>query len=241
MIHGITRSSYLGEPDFARACDQHTAYIEALRKCGLNVHILEADETFPDSVFVEDTALLTTKAAIITNPGAASRRGEVLAMQNTLSHLFSDIRSISPSGTIEAGDIMEAEGHFFIGLSERTNNQGAVQMITFLESMGFTASTVPFEEVLHLKTGVNYLTSNTMLVSGEFCSRSEFRQYKQIEISPEEAYAANSVWVNDIVLVPAGHPRSSQAIREEGFDVLEVDVSEYQKLDGGLSCLSLRF
>jgi len=241
MVHGLTRSTHLGTPDFSRACEQHAAYIEALQYCGLEVLVLEADEAFADSVFVEDTALLTPAGVIITRPGTTSRCSEVLAIRKTLSHYFSDIHNIASPGTIEAGDIMAADGHYFIGLSERTNPEGAAQMIAILKAMGFGASTVSFNEVLHLKTGVNYLESNILLVSGEFCSRAEFRTFEQIEISPEEDYATNSVWINDVVLVPAGFPQTAAAIRTCGFEVLEVDVSEYQKLDGGLSCLSLRF
>jgi len=241
LAQGLTHSTNLGIPDFVRACEQHAAYIEALQSAGLEVTILPADEAFPDSVFVEDTALLTAAGAIITNPGAPSRRGEVLAMQAVLQQHFATIQPISPPGTIEAGDIMAVDQHYFIGLSERTNAQGARQMISLLEGLGLTASTIPFNEVLHLKTGVNYLGSNTLLVSGEFCARDEFSAFKQIEISPDEEYAANSLRINDLVLVPAGHPKSRQAIQAQGFTVLEVDVSEYQKLDGGLSCLSLRF
>ena len=131
--------------------------------------------------------------------------------------------------------------HYYIGLSERTNPAGARQMTAILESHGLRASTVHLTEVLHLKTGLGYLENNNLLVCGEFLDNAEFQQYKLLRVDPDEAYAANSVWINDIVLSPKGFPKTRTLIEAAGYKVREVDVSEFQKLDGGLSCLSLRF
>lgn len=240
MVDGLT-SANLGVPVYENALKQHRNYIEALKSCGLEVIVLEADEKYPDSTFVEDVALLTPQCAIITNPGAESRRGEVEEMRELLKKYYSNIVEINSSGFVEAGDIMMVGSHFYIGLSERTNLAGAKQMIAALEKYGLTGSVVSLEKVLHLKTGLAYLEKNNLVVCGEFINHSEFDKFNKIIIPEEESYAANCIWVNDTVIIPAGFPKSKQSIQNAGYSILEVDVSEFQKLDGGLSCLSLRF
>ncbi len=240
MVDGITTAN-LGTPDYSKAIEQHQNYIVALKKCGLNVTVLEADENFPDSTFVEDTALITPHCVIITNPGAESRQQEIQSMKITLSDFFDHIETINSPGTVEAGDIMMVGNHYYIGLSARTNLSGANQMTEILKKYGMTASTIPLKEVLHLKTGLSYLENNNLLVCGEFQSISEFQQYNQLRVEADEAYAANSVWINGHVLIPAGFPKARQLVESCNYQVIEVDVSEFQKIDGGLSCLSLRF
>lgn len=131
--------------------------------------------------------------------------------------------------------------HFYVGRSARTNEEGIKQFIAILEKHGLSGSEVPLEKVLHLKTGVNYIENNNMLVSGEFIDKPDFAKYNKIVIPEEEAYAANCIWVNDKVIVPEGYPAVEKAVKDAGYEVLLVDTSEYRKLDGGLSCLSLRF
>ncbi len=240
IIKGL-RSADLGIPDYKLALRQHSDYVRALEICGLETIVLDADERFPDSVFVEDTALLTPSCAIITRPGAQSRRGETEGIKPAIECCFESVYEIMEPGTVEAGDIMMVGSHYFIGLSERTNREGAEQIISFLERHGMTGSTVGLKEVLHLKTGLSYLEKNTLLVAGEFLQLEEFQRFNIIEIDQAESYAANCIWVNGTVLVPAGYPKTSQKIKEAGYYTIEVDVSEFHKLDGGLSCLSLRF
>lgn len=240
MTRGIT-SAELGLPDTALALHQHENYIRALRELGLNVTILKPDERFPDSTFVEDTALLTPGCAIITRPGAPSRRREIDAMRDVVSSFYDRVETIHAPGTVDAGDILMAGDHYFIGLSRRTNAEGARQTIEILRRHGFQASTVPLEHVLHLKSGVAYIENNTMVISGEFTTFPAFERFTHIEVKPEEAYAANCVWINGTVLVARDFPFTAAGIRAAGYDVTELDMSEFQKLDGGLSCLSLRF
>lgn len=240
MINGIT-SAHLGRPDYAKALMQHQDYIEALYECGLEVLVLDADENFPDSTFVEDVALCTQECAIITNPGAVTRNQEIHSIIPPLKKHYQQIEFIKAPGTVEAGDIMMVGEHFFIGLSERTNLQGAEQMITILNKYDYTSSMVTMKNFLHLKTGVNYLENNNILASGEFIEKAEFTPFNLSEIPEEEAYATNSVWINGTVLTPTGFPKTRLIIENLGYKVREVDVSEFQKLDGGLSCLSLRF
>jgi len=240
MLKGLTTAE-LGLPDYENALVQHAEYIKVLKECGLEVMVLEEDEKHPDSTFVEDTALLTRECAIITNPGALSRRGEIIEIKNLLKEYYSNIEEVQEPGTVDAGDIMMVGSHFYIGLSERTNEKGAEQVVEYLEKYGMRGSTVNLEEVLHLKTGVAYLERNNLVACGEFILKEEFQGFNILEIDKDESYAANCIWVNDTVLMPKGFPKSKEMIKSEGYAVKEVDVSESRKLDGGLSCLSLRF
>jgi dimethylargininase len=240
MVNGIS-SAKLGKPDYAKALEQHSAYINALESCGLKVTVLEADSAYPDSCFVEDAALVTPNCAIITRPGALSRRGETTAIEQALASFYEDIAYINPPGTLDAGDMMMVGKHFSIGLSERTNRAGAKQMIAILEAHGLSGSTITMNEMLHLKTGVSYLEHNNLVVTGEMVSKAEFKEFNKIIIDEAEAYAANCIWVNDYVLLPQGRPKAKAAIEAAGYKVISLNTSEFEKLDGGLSCLSLRF
>jgi dimethylargininase len=231
----------LGVPDYNKAIKQHQSYINALADCGLEIIILEADENYPDSTFIEDTALLTPRCAIIMNPGAPSRRGEIIEIKKVLSQFYSNIEQIYAPGTAEAGDIMMVANHFFIGLSERTNADGANQVIKILNYYNMSGSTIKLQKVLHLKTGAAYLENNCLAVTGEFTACSDFDNFIKIEIPEEESYAANCIWVNDKVIIPAEYPVTKQKMEKRGYSVIETDVSEFQKVDGGISCLSLRF
>lgn len=248
LSEGITSAPELGKPIYEKALEQHDAYVAALSACGLEVTVLPALEEFPDSCFVEDTAVVTRRGAIVDNPGAPSRNGEAAAMEPTLREFFSDdrIARIEAPGTLEGGDVMMVGDRFYVGRSARTNAEGIRQFVHILEGWGLEGGEVPLKEVLHLKTGVNYLGENpagerVLLVSGEFVENPAFDGYRRITVPPEEAYAANSLWVNGTVIVPAGYPRVLAAVQGAGFPALTVDTSEYRKVDGGLSCLSLRF
>jgi len=240
FLKGLTTSN-LGLPNLNKALFQHREYIRVLQSCGLEVLVLEADEDYPDSTFVEDTALLTTQCAIITNPGAPSRKGETAAMKEVLQDFYPTVEQITPPGTAEGGDILKVGTHFYIGLSERTNLKGAQQVIEILNEYGLDGSTVRLDNVLHLKTGISYLERNIMAASGEFLSKAEFKKYKILKVAEAESYAANCLWINGTVLVPQGFPQTQEAIEYTGYRTKAVDVSEFRKMDGGLSCLSLRF
>lgn len=240
LVEGIT-SANLGKPDYELALQQHEKYINALKRCGVKVTILEADERYPDSVFVEDTAVLTEKCAVITYPGAVSRQGEEVSIKEALKNFYTTIECIEAPGTLEGGDVMMVGEHFYVGLSERTNEEGARQFAEILNKYGYTVSNVFMEKFLHLKSGLAYLENNNLLVAGEFIHHPEFEKFNRIIIDESEYYAANCIWVNDVVLVPMGYPKTRTAIKQAGYETIEVDVSEFRKLDGGLSCLSLRF
>lgn len=240
MVHGITTAN-LGKPDISLALQQHAAYVTALESCGLEVTILEPDNRFPDSTFVEDTALLTPKCAIITRPGAVTRRGETIEMESVLKRFFTHIEKIEPPGTIEAGDILPVEDTYFIGLSQRTNREGADQIIRILKKYGYTGIKVSPSDTLHLKTGVAYLGRNNLVVTGEFGEKRIFRSFNLLKIPEQEKYAANCILINGKVLLAKGFSKSKELIESAGYQTIELEVSEFRKLDGGLSCLSLRF
>ena len=240
MIHGITTAG-LGVPDFEKALEQHARYVEDLRTCGLDVLVLDADRRYPDSTFIEDVALCTSQSAIVTNPGAPSRNGEKIEIESVLRSFYNTVEAIESPGTLDAGDVMMVGRHFYIGISERTNQEGAEQLMRTLTNHQMTGSKIPLNKVLHLKSSVSYLEKNNMLVSGEFVHHAAFKNYNRIVVDPGEAYAANSLWINGNVLVPTGFPETANKIQEAGYRTISIDVSEFQKLDGGLSCLSLRF
>jgi len=234
----------LGAPVFERVLEQHERYCEALVECGLALTRLEADERYPDSTFVEDTAVVTAHGAILMRPGAESRAGEVAAIKPALEEFFGAMPGIEAPGTVDGGDICEAGEHFFLGLSHRTNEEGARQLARHLRALGYTSSTVDVRamtRILHLKSGIAYLGEDTLVVMEEMAERLEFAGFDLVRVSEEERYAANCVRVNERVLVAKGYPRLEAALRERGFEPLALEMSEFRKMDGGLSCLSLRF
>ncbi len=240
---GLT-SGMLGVPSYEKALDQHLRYCQALELCGLRVTVLEADLRYPDATFVEDTAVLTPNSAILTRPGARSREGEVAEIYDPLAQFFRAFHQIRAPGTLDGGDICQAENHFFIGISGRTNQEGGQQLAELLAREGHTSSFVDirgFATVLHLKSGIAYLGDNHLVASEELHGHLHFRGYNLIGVSATESYAANCLRINDRVLVPAGFPDLRDSLERLGYAVLSLEMSEFEKMDGGLSCLSLRF
>jgi dimethylargininase len=234
----------LGRPDLRRALSQHAAYCDALEECGLALTRLEADPRHPDSTFVEDTAILTPHGAILTRPGAPSRSGEVDAIRVPLSNFFSEFSEIAAPGTLDAGDICEAGDHYFIGISDRTNEEGAGQLAAILAGMGATSALVDIRGVpgiLHLKSGIAYPGNGRIVAIDALAGHPALASQEVVRVPSDEAYAANCDRVNDRVLFAAGHPRLEASLRRMGYDLLLLEMSEFQKMDGGLSCLSLRF
>ena len=236
----------LGAPDFGRALQQHADYCAALVRNGCELFTLAADDRFPDSTFVEDTALmLPNEGAILARPGAASRAGEVDAIRDTVAQFFPpELPRILPNGTLDAGDVCDAGRHFFIGISHRTNAEGARQLAEWLATFGCTASTVDIRDVrgiLHLKSGVCALDDDRLIVIDALASHPAFHGYDLVRVPAGEEYAANCVRVNDVIFVADGYPQTHALLRSLGYTLEVIDMSEYAKMDGGLSCLSLRF
>jgi dimethylargininase len=241
-------SAAAGPPDVDRALEQHADYVQALRDCGLAVTCLEPDAMYPDGTFVEDTSIVTGRGAILTRPGAASRAGEVQSMGECLSGFFAELSRIAAPGSVDGGDICEADGHFLIGVSARTNLEGAEQLAQHLGRWGYTSSSIDIrgnQALLHLKSGIAYLGEGLWVADS--ASEEQLRSEKGIKVrdlilvARGEAYAANCVRVNDAVFVADGYPQLSAALRSRGCRLVHLDMSEFRKMDGGLSCLSLRF
>jgi dimethylargininase len=243
FAEGITTAS-LGVPIYEKALKQHAGYCRALARCGLHVTLLGSDLRHPDSTFVEDAAVLTGAGAILTRPSAESRVEEPVALREPLARFFPVLREILAPGTLEGGDICETGGHFFIGISRRTNQEGRRQLAALLALEGYTSSFVDIRGVkgiLHLKSGISYVSDNNLVVVDELGECAEFRRYNLIRVRPEERFAANCLRVNEYVLLAAGCPGLRDSLERLGYKVLELDLSEFWKMDGGLSCLSLRF
>ncbi|KTC68044.1 NG,NG-dimethylarginine dimethylaminohydrolase [Legionella birminghamensis] len=241
MTQGLSNAG-LGLPDYHLALQQHQQYIITLENCGVEVLVLPPADDFPDSCFVEDAALLTERMAVLTRPGAESRQGEVELLEESIRRFYSsNIVKIQEPGTLDAGDVLRVENHFYIGLSARSNMEGAKQLITLLNNHGYTASVIPLHKFLHLKTGVSYIGNGYLLVGGELINHPEWEPLKQITVEADEAYAANCILVNDYLLIPSGFSKISLRLKQLGHKLVELDCSEFRKLDGGLSCLSLRF
>ncbi len=239
LAAGITTSG-LGAPDFILACEQFDRYVALLDECGLDVTVLEALEGFPDAHFVEDTAVVTPDVAVITHPGAPARQGE----QHTIAKAMAAHRTlakIESPGTLDGGDILMIGTHFLIGISDRTNDEGARQLGAILESHGNTWQAVPVAAGLHFKSSVNLVGPDTLLVTEVFAGRRELADFEQIIVPPEEEYAANTLLINGRLIMPTGYPETRSRLGDTGMPIIELDTSEFRRMDGGLTCLSLRF
>ena len=240
---GIT-SSGLGKPDLALALEQHDAYCRALERLGVSLVRLAPDPDYPDSTFVEDAAIVTARGAILTRPGAASRAGEVSAIGAALGEWFPELGEITAPGTVDGGDVCEAGQHFFIGVSERTTPDGAAQLAEWLGRHRFDSSVIDIRTMpglLHLKTGLSWLGERRLLATGEMADHPALSGWDIMRVPGGEDYAANCIRVNDALLVARGFPGTSVLLGELGYDLVPLAMSEYRKMDGGLSCLSLRW
>lgn len=240
---GIT-SSGLGPPDLAVALKQHQAYCQTLERLGLTLIRLEPAPEFPDSTFVEDTAIVTARGATLTRPGAASREGEVRSIGDELGRWFPELGAITGPGTVDGGDVCEAGQHFFIGLSERTNPEGAAQLAEWLGRHRFSSSVIDIRGIpglLHLKTGLSWLGERRLLATADIAGHAGLSGWEVVRVPEGEDYAANCIRVNEALLVARGFPATSALLAELGYDLVPLPMTEYRKLDGGLSCLSLRW
>lgn len=233
-------SAGLGAPDVETMVAQHRNYVGVLESLGLQVTVLDADEAFPDGCFVEDTAVVTPNVAVITRQGAPSRRGEEGVIEPLLARHRPIARIVEP-GTVDGGDIVVSGNRVLIGLSGRTNEEGARQLARILEADGSRCITLAAGDGLHLKSSVNSVGCDRLLITQAFSDRPELKAFERIVIPAEESYAGNSLWMNGQVLVPAGFPRTRELIEAVGIETIETGMSEFRKMDGGLTCLSLRF
>lgn len=235
---GLTTAG-LGPPDFSLLLEQHAAYIRTLRSLGLEVIVLDPAPGFPDAYFVEDAAVVLPEMAVVTNPGAPSRRGEAALIEPVLARYRRTVR-VEPPGTLDGGDVLAVGNRFFIGLSARTNAEGAEQLGRILAGHGLSWTPVVVAGGLHLKSGICALGDDTLVLAESLADDRAFGGHRRIVLSPGEEYAANSLWVNGSVLTPAGFPSVRAKLARLGLPVIELEMSEVRKMDGGLTCLSLR-
>jgi dimethylargininase len=241
VVDGL-RAVDKGQPDIKRFQAEHSAYVKVLERAGLKVEVLPSLEAFPDSVFVEDAALCLPGGTIILRPGAPSRAGEAEAIATALSGLGHEMRRLSPGVCVDGGDILVTDTVILVGLSARTNQAGFAALKNILGGWGYSVQAVHTpENVLHFKTDCSLMDSETILATSRLAGVECFAPFRVLTVPPGEEAAANSIRVNNKVLVPAGYPATAELISRAGYAVEVVRADQAALLDGGLSCMSLRF
>ena len=226
--------------DLANARRQHDAYEKALVGAGCRVDRIPATDDMPDSVFVEDAAIVVDELAIVTRPGAESRRRETAAVAAALAP-YRPLVTIEAPGAIDGGDVLRVGTRVFVGESARTNSAAIAQLIHHLAPLGYTVHAVKVEGCLHLKSAVSAITEDTLLFNPAWVHGDAFRPLTLVEVDPAEAYAANALLVGDDVIYPTAFPRTAARIRQRGGRVVQVDVSELAKAEGAVTCCSVIF
>lgn len=241
IVQGL-RAVDTGAPDLALMQAHHADYVAALRATGASVTVLPPLEAYPDAVFVEDTALCLPQGAVIMRPGAPSRLGEAAEMAPHLTALYGQVAQIAGPGTIEGGDVLTTEREILVGRSARTDAAGIAELAGIVAGWGWTLREVHTPPgVLHFKTDCSLLDGDTILSTARLSASGCFDGYRLVTVAEGEEAAANTIRFNDLVLMPAGFPRTRDRILAAGYTVQEIGNSECAKLDGGMSCLSLRF
>lgn len=226
--------------DLDTAIAQHHQYEQALLELGVEVISLPAEAELPDSVFVEDTALVLDELAILTRPGADSRKAEVASIARTLSH-YRELEAIQSPGTLDGGDILQAGRMIYVGISSRSNHSAIEQMQDLLKPFGYQVRGLQVTGCLHLKSAVTLLAEDCLLINPSWVNRTEFKEFKLIEIDPSEPTAANALRIGDNLLYQPSFPGTIQRLEKAGFHLKLVDASELGKAEGALTCCSLVF
>ncbi len=224
--------------DVARARAQHEQYCAALRGLDLEVIALSEEPDLPDSVFVEDTAIVLNEAAVLTNPGAASRKPEVDSIARTLGR-FRQLLRITPPATLDGGDVLRVGKSIYIGLTLRSNAAAVEQLQGLLAPFGYTVAGVPVMNCLHLKTGVTQVAEKTLLINPNMVDKKYFPGYDFVEVDPSEPNAANALLVGGTILFPAAFPKTRARLEQLGRPIVTVEADELAKAEGGVTCCSL--
>ena len=241
VVHGLRAEDH-GDPDFEQMLRDHAHYVATLRQAGASVTELPALEDYPDSVFVEDVALCLPEAAILMRPGAPTRAGEVACMAPVLRDFFDEVVDLTGPGFVEGGDILVTSSEILVGRSERTDAEGVSELAGIVERWGYSLREVHTPPgVLHFKTDCSLLDEETILATPRLDASGCFQDYRVIHTADGEEAAANTIRYNDLVLMPEGFPRTRERLQQAGYEVREINNSECARLDGGMSCLSLRF
>jgi dimethylargininase len=228
------------EIDIAKAERQHQRYTEALANLGVRVIALATEPDMPDAVFVEDPVIVVDEIAIVARAGAESRRGEAEGLARALEP-FRPLRYLKEPATLEGGDVLPVDRDIFVGLSPRTNEQGVKQLAAELAPFGYNVRPVTVRGALHFKTACSYIGDNTLLVNRAWLDDAALEKYSLLDVAGDEPWAANALRIGKTVLLPAGFPHTEAKLRDAGFSVQTVDVSELQKAEGSVTCMSVIF
>jgi dimethylargininase len=225
---------------YQRASEQHHQYEDALRSLGLDVISLDSEADLPDSVFVEDVALVLDECAIMLNPGAPSRRPEVASVEKALAP-YRDIFHIQPPGTVDGGDILAVSRTVYVGISSRSTEDAIGQMKAILVPRNYQVRAVRVTGCLHLKSAVTQVSDDTLLINPEWVPKNDFPHMNFIEVDPSEPYAANAMLVDDTIIYPSSFPKTRAKLQAAGIRMTLVDVDELAKAEGAVTCCSLIF
>ncbi|MEO9460016.1 MAG: dimethylarginine dimethylaminohydrolase [Lentilitoribacter sp.] len=241
IINGL-RAVDTGAPDLELFEKNHSDYISALKSTGAKVTVLNAMDAYPDSVFVEDAALCLPELAILMRPGAPTRLGEAKEMAPHLSAHYSTVRTIEGPGFIEGGDILVTEREILVGKSARTNSAGVAELKSLVAEYGHKLREVQTPpDVLHFKTDCSLLDEETILSTKRLAQTGCFKGYRVLYTEDGEEASANSIRFNDLLIIPNGFDKTAETLDKAGYKICQIGNSEAAKLDGGMSCLSLRF
>ncbi|HSP16097.1 MAG TPA: dimethylargininase [Thermoanaerobaculia bacterium] len=226
--------------DVARAIAQHEAYERCLEGLGCRVLEVEPAPDLPDSVFVEDAAVVLDALAVITRPGAPSRRAETESVARALRR-YRAVRFLAEPATLDGGDVLLVDRKLFVGRSRRTNDRGIAQLRELVEPIGYSVAAIPLRDCLHLKSAVTHLGNGTILLNPDWVDAEAFAGFDAIAVDPAEPFAANTLRLDGTLLMPASHPGTRRLVESRGFHVETVDCSELEKAEGGVTCCSLIF
>jgi dimethylargininase len=228
------------EIDIEKAQTQHGAYEECLREMGMEVIALPAEPGLPDSVFVEDPTIVLDEIAVITRPGAASRREEGKTLAPVLAK-FRKLERITAPATLEGGDVMRVGKTLYVGASARSNAEGVAQLARILRPFGYAVKSVEVRGCLHLKSGCTYLGEDIVLANRDWIDASALGELKIVDVAADEPWAANVLTLNGAALMPDGFPKTAAIVESSGLKVRVVDISELRKAEAGVTCSSLVF
>jgi dimethylargininase len=224
--------------DVALAREQHHAYEQALRHLGCRIESFPEEPELPDSVFVEDTAIVLDEVAVITRPGASARRPETASIAAALGR-YRDLVRIESPGTLDGGDVLRVERSLYVGVSSRSNASGIEQLGALLLPFGYRVRPVAVQGCLHLKSAVTQVTDEHLLINSRYVERKEFPGMSFIEVDESEPSGANALMLGTDVIYPRSHPRTAEALRRHGIRVHTLEMSETEKAEGGVTCCSL--
>lgn len=241
IIDGL-RAVDTGVPSLELFQSHHADYVTALRSTGADVEVLDALDAYPDSVFVEDAALCLPEVAIVMRPGAPTRLGEAIEMTPHLKDYYTNVQQINGPGFIEGGDILVTEREILVGKSARTNSEGVAELRDIVSDYGYTLQEVQTPpDVLHFKTDCSLLDEETILSTGRLARSGCFEGYKVLQVADGEEACANSIRFNNLVIMPQGFDKTAEILNKASYEICQIGNTEAAKLDGGMSCLSLRF